>query len=107
MRGIARKLRVCTPRGKKIIREIVEKAGLFVPHHFSSEEVKVIRKLYPDVDGKIVARKLRRSLRSIYRKANALGVRKSRKWLEKQQRIWIKILLRKGKPYRFKEGEPV
>lgn len=105
IRGIAERLDAYTEEGRKRIRTILEAEG-YRPkrYRWTEDEVRLLRKLYPHVDAKIIARKLKRPVCSIYGKVHKLQLKKSAKWWKDKRAYWAKLLQRKGRPYRFKEG---
>lgn len=74
---------------------------------WTHSEIKQLKKLYPDYDAKIVARKLNRSVSSVYGLAHNLKIKKSKEWWEKEKKRLACNLLKYGNPFRFKEGQAV
>jgi hypothetical protein len=107
IKGMAVRLHANTIDGRALIRRILKSEGCRLKRYiWTREEIAILRKHYPHIDGKVLAKKLNRPITSIYGKANILGLRKSAEWLRKKREYWIRLLLRTGKAHRFKEGHP-
>ena len=71
---------------------------------WTKREVAMIRRDYPNKAAKVIAATLKRPLSGVYRMANALGVKKSAKFLASSESGRLKKLTQSGAAYRFKKG---
>ena len=71
---------------------------------WTDKEVETLRRLYPDVLCKEIARQMGRCITSIYGMANKLELHKSEAFKESEYSGRITKLLIKGAEYRYKKG---
>ena len=68
------------------------------------EQVELLKKLWPDTDTEIIAKKIGRSCQSVWRKAKLLGLKRNTAFIEKQKEFFISNLIEGGKKTRFEKG---
>lgn len=71
---------------------------------WTKREIAIIRRDYPNKATKLIAAALKRPLCGVYRTANALGVKKSAKFLASSESGRLTKLSQSGAAYRFKKG---
>lgn len=71
---------------------------------FSEREIRVLHRDYPRMSTERIAQRLKRSLRSVYAKANDLGLKKTPEYLAKSVGR-LQIGSTSGAEYRFKPGQ--
>jgi HNH endonuclease len=71
---------------------------------WTKRELATVLRLYPDMDTKLLAAKMNRSVISIYQRAQIAGIGKSKAYAARLKALECERLIRTGARYRFQKG---
>ena len=77
-----------------------------MPQKWTLREIKLLQKLWPETETKVIAEKIGKSKQSVWRKQNILGLKRSDDFIKKQQEFFAETLRREGVKNRFVKGQP-